>query len=662
MVPLLGCASETGGAGDDVGGNSSAGNSLGAIQIAVVSAPSNLSCLRVTITGNVTSVQFLSVTPGSTTQFSLMGLPTGAVTVHAEGFNSACTAVTMTSIASWISNTVSATLVAGVPSTVALTMTPNGTATVQINFPTPTTTTTDTTPPTLTSFTPPNGATNVAKTTAVIGNFSEPVNLASITPATFAISDGSLAVPGNYTALGNSAAFTPSLPLGPAQTYSARINPGVRDLAGNALVSGASWSFRTQDGTWDSSQILSGTTIVAFGTASGRGPGNETFAMWAEVNSAGLVSMIAERFIPGTGWTSPQVIESGAQAFPDAITIVVDNAGNATAIWEEFLQTSTSSSEHVLASHFTSSLGWSVPQLLDTNGDFPTATVDPAGNVTAAWLSFSGVSEIVASQFTAATGWSTPQVLQTLVIAGIPIALAADPSGDVTAVWSDGQIQFGQASVWADRFVPGSGWGTPQLIEDDDRGTAGGQRAVADASGNVLAVWNQSDGTHFNIVVNRFVPATGWGTPQIIDSFTTGDATGPALGMDAGGNAIATWIQTDTNGSQVAASRFSPASGWSAPQVIAAGGTLFENTLVVDGAGNAMAAWVVFNTSNGNQTTQFDRFTPATGWAQPLTPFVSVDSISEPLLTADGIGRVTVGLLDFNQTAGANFPLYQRFE
>src|SRR6185312_14546824 len=233
LLAVIVSAAYAAGCGDNVGagGPAAAGDMNAAVQIAVVQAPSNLSCLRVTVTGNVTSVQLVSVAPGASTLLLL----TGPVTVHAEGFSTACTAVNNGNTPAWLSNTASATLVAGVTSTIPLTMTPNGMANVQVNFPTPTTTT------------PPNGSTNVAETSPVVGTFSEPVSLTSLTSATFTVTDGALPAPGNTTTLGNTAAFAPSPPFGPMQTYTAKISPGIKDLAGNALATGASWTFRTAD-------------------------------------------------------------------------------------------------------------------------------------------------------------------------------------------------------------------------------------------------------------------------------------------------------------------------------------------------------------------------------------------------------------------------------
>ena len=45
---------------------------------------------------------------------------------------------------------------------------------------------------------------------------------------------------------------------------------------------------------------------------------------------------------------------------------------------------------------------------------------------------------------------------------------------------------------------------TPQLIETNDAGDALAPRIAYGADGNAIAVWKQSDGTHFSIWANRF--------------------------------------------------------------------------------------------------------------------------------------------------------------
>jgi len=105
----------------------------------------------------------------------------------------------------------------------------------------------DTTPPTISSVVPANFATNVATSSSISVTFSESVNPATVTISTFIVTAGSggITVPGAVTCTGATATFTPASSLTSGTTYTATITTGVRDLAGNALDSNASWTFTT---------------------------------------------------------------------------------------------------------------------------------------------------------------------------------------------------------------------------------------------------------------------------------------------------------------------------------------------------------------------------------------------------------------------------------
>jgi hypothetical protein len=108
----------------------------------------------------------------------------------------------------------------------------------------------DTTPPTVTAMAP-NGATPVSIGTSVTATFSEGMNAATITTSTFTVRNpgGSVvAATVSYNATTNVATLTPTAALAPSTTYTATVTggaSGVKDLAGNALVSDVVWSFVT---------------------------------------------------------------------------------------------------------------------------------------------------------------------------------------------------------------------------------------------------------------------------------------------------------------------------------------------------------------------------------------------------------------------------------
>lgn len=112
-------------------------------------------------------------------------------------------------------------------------------------------TTSDTTPPTVPSTGPANSATGVAINSAITATFSETMDAATITTATFTLSDGTNAVTGTVTYLGTTATFTPSANLAYSTSYTATITTGAKDLAGNAIAAYI-WSFTTGSAPSDS--------------------------------------------------------------------------------------------------------------------------------------------------------------------------------------------------------------------------------------------------------------------------------------------------------------------------------------------------------------------------------------------------------------------------
>ena len=142
--------------------------------------------------------------------------------------------------------------------------------------------------------------------------------------------------------------------------------------------------------------------------------------------------------------------------------------------------------------------------------------------------------------------WGTATLIETDNAGGATRPqIAVDASGNALAVWrqSDGT----RLNIWANRFTAAtSSWGTAALIETDNLGDASSPQIAFDASGNALAVWSQFDGTRPNIWANRFTAATNsWGTAALIETDNAGGAVNPQLAFDASGNALAVWQQSD---------------------------------------------------------------------------------------------------------------------
>ena len=110
----------------------------------------------------------------------------------------------------------------------------------------------DTTPPQVLTTTPKNAATNVAVSAAVTATFSENIDVATLSTATFELrnSAGALVAANlSYAAATQIATLQPKNPLVSLTTYAATVRggpTGVKDLAGNPLASDVVWTFTTK--------------------------------------------------------------------------------------------------------------------------------------------------------------------------------------------------------------------------------------------------------------------------------------------------------------------------------------------------------------------------------------------------------------------------------
>ena len=109
----------------------------------------------------------------------------------------------------------------------------------------------DATPPTVRSVSPPNGTVGVSATTNVTATFSEEMDPATISGITFELRDSSNAlVPAaiSYDQARRKATLDPTGTLATSTPYTATIKggaTGAKDVAGNALSAGVTWSLTT---------------------------------------------------------------------------------------------------------------------------------------------------------------------------------------------------------------------------------------------------------------------------------------------------------------------------------------------------------------------------------------------------------------------------------
>jgi hypothetical protein len=165
-------------------------------------------------------------------------------------------------------------------------------------------------------------------------------------------------------------------------------------------------------------------------------------------------------------------------------------------------------------------------------GCVPELAADPNGNVMAVWRENSSA---FARRYSAATGaWGKIMPLDDR--SAVSPVLALDPGGNATVVWTR---DWPRLSLWAKRHDAAAGtWSPVQSVGvKADRG----HDVAVDDRGNATAVWMGSDGRRTKLWANRYGVAAGsWGGATAVDiGATTGAIQGVAA--DGMGNVTAIW-------------------------------------------------------------------------------------------------------------------------
>lgn len=322
----------------------------------------------------------------------------------------------------------------------------------------------------------------------------------------------------------------------------------------------------------------------------------------------------ANRYTAGTGWGTAALIETDNAGEADSPHVVIDANGDALAVWRQSDGTHT----NIVAKRYSAGAGWGTAILLETDNandaHSPQIAITASGDAVAVWVQTNGSSynTILANRYTVGTGWglAIPIDTDTIGYASDP-QIAMDANGNAIAVWSksDGT----HFNIVANRYT-GTGWGTATLIEADNVGSAFIPQIAMDSNGNALAVWAQYDGQNNNIVSNRYATGTGWGTPTLIETSNAGYAVAPQIAFDAGGNALAVWSQSDGTRYNILSNRYTHGTGWGTAALIETddAGHASDPQVAFDASGNALAVW---RQSDGARTNIVaNHYTVGLGW------------------------------------------------
>ncbi len=186
--------------------------------------------------------------------------------------------------------------------------------------------------------------------------------------------------------------------------------------------------------------------------------------------------------------------------------------------------------------------------------------------------------------------WNLPAVPISSTNSSNP-EIGIDASGNAVAVWQESD---GSNTIIMGATLPFNGsWTTPVTLSLSGEDASIPQVAV-DPQGNAVAVWKRSNGTN-TVIQGAVLPfgASSW-TPTADLSLPGKDADVPQVAVDPNGNAVAVWARLNSLGREVtqgAILAFGSLVWTPTSDLSASTDDTFVPQVSVDAQGNAVAVW-----------------------------------------------------------------------
>jgi hypothetical protein len=384
-----------------------------------------------------------------------------------------------------------------------------------------------------------------------------------------------------------------------------------------------------------------------------------SLAAWTELTN-GHYQLKARRMIATD--TGTPLSTAGDAAAPQ---LAVDAAGNALAVWTQY----SNARNTVWASHYNTALNvWDTPRMVSSasavaSAQKPDLAMDQAGNAIAVWQQGDGRADHFdawVTQYNAGSAsWSAPAMVSDGINSAHCLSVAINANGQGQLAWvqerGDGTSASSQpADIWVRPVSTQAPWGDTTVVNASG-GKANtvyvyGQIGLSvNARGDAAVLWSQRLLPSLPMVVDAalYSPARGWQDAASIVLNTTEDSQAPAVALDDAGNAVAIWTQVTDYSAYGASNRYVAGVGWGTAGhfVDSKLGDTCSPSLAMDGAGNATVVWYRVSGTNAIDL-MTDRFTPASGWADPkvLWPVGSDSSMTGtlPLVATNPAGQTLV--------------------
>jgi peptidoglycan hydrolase-like protein with peptidoglycan-binding domain len=216
--------------------------------------------------------------------------------------------------------------------------------------------------------------------------------------------------------------------------------------------------------------------------------------------------------------------------------------------------------------------------------------------------------------------------------------VAVDPSGNAIAIWlSDLSI------IYASYYDATSKvWTEPKDISTTSPAVAGAlnnPEIAINASGNAIVSWTKLKDSNTIIQAVYYTKSTGWtsgwSSVTTLPNTINKNSAYSKVGIDDTGNAIVTWIFSDTTPS-ILSKKYTKSSGWpsgwSSETTVSDSAVTASNELTMNNTGNAIAVWNAGGTIKGRY------YSASSGWSSTITS-ISGSGCSLPSVKMNNNGQ-----------------------
>jgi len=247
----------------------------------------------------------------------------------------------------------------------------------------------------------------------------------------------------------------------------------------------------------------------------------------------------------------------GGASWGDSARLIEDNAGkdaeppqvtmsgtNAVAVWSQW----DGSALRIYSNYSTDGgASWNGDRLIEDNagkfGNDPKVALSGT-RAAAVWRQWDGSNDRIYSNYSIDGGdtWDNDRLIDNAGQDGFEPQVAISGS-NVLAVWRQANFIVGQ--IFSNYSTDGGvTWNSPLRIENND-GQPGDVPQVALSGTDAVAVWRQSDGSNYRIYSNYSTDGgANWNSDQLIEDNAGKNAESPQLAL-SGNNVVAIWNQSD---------------------------------------------------------------------------------------------------------------------